>query len=1219
MAYDGRVVILIDADTKGYDKSFAEMRTTAKNSAGQVKNDLQTAASGLSSFGSKATKAITLPLAAAATASVLAATKIDTSLTNVRKTVDGTEEQYQSLKQAAVDFSKVNAVSADQILDIQSLGAQLGYSIDELQMFGEVVSGLDIATNMDAETAGTQLAQFANITKMAHSESENFASTIVALGNTSATTEADISNMAMRIAAAGTQVGMSQADILGLAASLASMGVEAEAGGTAVSTIMSQIDKDIATGSKDVKEWANAAGMSATDFANAWKSDPVGALSALLSGMENATKEGGNMSVMLENLGIDSIRQTDIMKRMAGNSELVGKTVKNANEAWKDNKALSAEVANRNESLAAKFEMLKNKGIAMLDQFGKPVADALLDIADAADPVLSSVADLAKQFSEADKGTQQMILGFAAAAAAIGPLSTGASKLIKFYDKMSTTVTKVTAGNKNLATSQNIVNSTMRAGQITARGLSAVMKTIAPIAVLSVGIELFTKFSEIIETNKKYTDDLTSATEGLRGSMDSFKEVDMTSTLEETGDAAETTAKKFSEVVAAQAEFAKQSEQTWGDINGKAAAVQGFADTIGELANKSLDSAEDQARLAAAVAGYNEITGSSVQILDITNGKLSESTDKILANAEAWKRNAEAQALQQELVSLYTLLHDAQAATAEATKSAAQAQADYDEAVLNGYPDIASYKAVLDNANQGLNDAIDAEIACKDAIDKRSQSLVDVTTDQQSAAASIRDFIQNNNDLKDSLDGVDIDGFSASLLQLGFDTATLNTIGSENIKELAKNFNGSTEDLINACANAGVDIPNKLSDGIYKGSGGVYVAADSMAAGVLTKLTGKDYSSAGGFVSQGVAQGIKDDLSAALAAAGMSEEVIAAINEALGIASPSKRAAESGEQVPAGLANGIDSKTSKATDSADKLGDKAIDALKQALEPAQKTGESAGGNFASGVGSNAEDSWRSGISLKDKALEGLSALLDKATQTGAESSENFASGVGSNDGLAEAKARLNANAAKKGFKANDKYANTWGNHLVRQFASGIRGAIDFVSGAANTIANTVRNILGHSVPKEGILREGGQGEAIWGKHLVQNLASGMVKGLSDLQAASDDVAEALYRSLSDLDAPAIKLDVQVDADKSALESSLSRIEQIQGILDSVSIASVIGGDLGLQGLLAKINITNKKLDETNSKLDTINESLRAMCKILGLPVDMMLNDREFGRMVRKVG
>ena len=257
-----------------------------------------------------------------------AAITIDTALTGVRKTVDGTEEQYQDLKEAAIEFSKTNAVSADQILDIQALGAQLGFTIDELDEFSQVVSGLDIATDMDAETAATEMAQFANITKMAHGEVSNYGSAIVNLGNHMATTESQISSMAQRVAAASTQVGMSQADILGWSAAMSSLGVEAEAGGTAFSQTVATIDAAVATGSDDIQAFADIAGMSADEFSSSWKASATDTMVALLQGTNSAE----NMTVALESMGVTGIRQTDVLKRLAGNTELVTQALQYSND-----------------------------------------------------------------------------------------------------------------------------------------------------------------------------------------------------------------------------------------------------------------------------------------------------------------------------------------------------------------------------------------------------------------------------------------------------------------------------------------------------------------------------------------------------------------------------------------------------------------------------------------------------------------------------------------------------------------------------------------------------------------------------------------------------------------------------------------------------------------------------------------------------------------------
>lgn len=376
----------------------------------------------MNKIGTTLTHTVTPAILAAGAASVAAAIDMDDSLTSVRKTVDGTEQQYMQLKQAAIKFSKTNAVSASQILDIQALGAQLGYTIDELQLFGEVVSGLDIATNMSAEDAATELAQFANIMGMAHDKTKNYGSTIVDLGNNFATTEADISHMAMRIAGAAKSIGLTEADVLGLSTALASMGIEAEAGGTAISTIMSQIDKDVAMNSNSLEAWASAANMSVGQFKTAWGQDAVGALSSVLVGMDAAVESGGNMSKMLSDLGITSIRQTDTMKRLANNSEFLGKAVATANQAWRENSALDAEVANRNNSLSAQFEMLKNRVTAIAESYGGPLCRSMLEIVEAAEPLIKAIADGAEAFADMSEDQQKTVLACVALSAAAGPL-----------------------------------------------------------------------------------------------------------------------------------------------------------------------------------------------------------------------------------------------------------------------------------------------------------------------------------------------------------------------------------------------------------------------------------------------------------------------------------------------------------------------------------------------------------------------------------------------------------------------------------------------------------------------------------------------------------------------------------------------------------------------------------------------------------------------------
>lgn len=703
---------------------------------------------GMEQVGSKATRALTVPIAAAAAACGAAAIEIDTSLTSVRKTVDGTEEQYNQLKEAAIEFSKTNAVSASQILDIQALGAQLGYSIDELQEFGEVVSGLDIATNMSAEEAATELAQFANIMGTSHDQTRNFGSTIVELGNNFATTEADISHMAMRIAGAGKSIGLTESDVLGLATALSSMGIEAEAGGTAISTIMSNIDKAVATNAGSVKTWAQTANMSVDEFTAAWGNDAVGALSAVLVGMDSATAAGGNMSQMLEDLGIDSIRQTDTMKRLANNSEFLGKAVETANRAWVENSALQAEVDNRNQSMAARFEMLKNKVTAVAEKVGTPLVNAALEFVDAAEPVLDVVSDAAEAFADMDEEDQRMVVGLVAAAAAFGPAAVGCGKVVQAVGTLvaktgkgvqtfggfvgSLRGTKAAAdegaaGMKDAAAAARSYEGGARAASTASnlatratQALSGAMKATAIGLVVGLVAELVGQFQAYCEHEKLVEEATGGLTSALTATADAAG--DASPAVESMGEAVEGAAMSAEECLRAQVDLAGEIRESWGGVKSDAAMVDRYADTIerltskyGESGEKAQLSAREQAELKAAVEGLNGATESNYEITDLATGQLSESIDVIRRNAKAWEDNAKAQAAQASLEGIYQQqmevkrqLEETNRALAESEQGFAVALGDvefYTSFARVEYLELEQQKADLEAQNAALSES----------------------------------------------------------------------------------------------------------------------------------------------------------------------------------------------------------------------------------------------------------------------------------------------------------------------------------------------------------------------------------------------------------------------------------------------------------------------------------------------------------------------------------
>lgn len=407
--------------------------------------------------GKMLTQSVTVPLVAIGAYAGKTAVQFDTAMANVRKTTNLSNAEIEKLARSAQNLSTKQPVTAETLLNIEALGAQLGVAHGKLESFAEVVSGLDIATNMDFETAGKEMAQFANITQMSQDQFKNYGSTIVDLGNHLATTESDISSMALRLAGAGTAANFSQAEILGMSGAMSSLGIRAEAGGSAMTRIIQDISKNVAKGSDTVEEYARVAGMSADEFAAAWKSKPMEALEALVEGLKRTSDSGEDMNVTLEKLGINNIRNSDTMRRLANAGDLLRNSVDRANTAWEQNTALQNEVDQRNESLASRLQVLKNKVDSIAISIGRPLVNAVISALEACDPLIHGVGDLADAFSKMDAGQQQFVLAMVGIAAAAGPVLTVFGKL---EQGVGSFVTALGKGSQDFAVWKDALNTT---------------------------------------------------------------------------------------------------------------------------------------------------------------------------------------------------------------------------------------------------------------------------------------------------------------------------------------------------------------------------------------------------------------------------------------------------------------------------------------------------------------------------------------------------------------------------------------------------------------------------------------------------------------------------------------------------------------------------------------------------------------------------------------
>lgn len=422
-----------------------EIRNEIKKTSEELKNQktaIQTFGEGLGKFGEgtekvgQNLKVVSTAAAGALGASGAAAIQFESAFAGVKKTSDEVFDangkcvySYQQLEDGIRSMAKEIPASTTEISQVAEAAGQLGIKTQDVLGFTRVMIDMGNSTNLSAEDAATSIAKFANITGLAADTSmtadekyKKMGSTIVDLGNNYATTEADIMNMATNLASAGTQVGMSESDILALATALSSVGMEAQAGGTAFSKALIEMQLAVETNSDSLKDWADVAGMSTSEFSKKFKEDATGALEAFIEGLSKCGGESDSAIKVLNDMGITETRMRDALLRSANASDVFTSAISTGKNAWEENTALTNEASKRYETTASKLAIMKNNlydaGITLGNIFLPMIAEGT-----------QKITGLTQKINNLDSGQQRMILGIVGIVAVLSPLLIGIGKV----------------------------------------------------------------------------------------------------------------------------------------------------------------------------------------------------------------------------------------------------------------------------------------------------------------------------------------------------------------------------------------------------------------------------------------------------------------------------------------------------------------------------------------------------------------------------------------------------------------------------------------------------------------------------------------------------------------------------------------------------------------------------------------------------------------------
>lgn len=408
-----REIVTTETKLKNF-KTEASNWTRAGRSIEEFGNKITNISSKLDSIGTTFTTKLTLPILGIATGLVSASKEFETAFTGVEKTVDGTASQIANLRRGILDLAETIPASTTEISAVAEAAGQLGIETDNVLEFTKTMINMGNATNLSADEAATTLARFANVTKMSQSDFGKLGSVIVALGNNFATTEAEIANMGMNLASAGTQVGMSQSEIMALATALSSVGLEAQAGGTAFSKVMVNMQLAVENGGQELKDFASVAGMTTNEFKKAFKENATKAIMKFVDGLSKSGEQGKSAIKILDDMDIKETRLRDALLRSANASDVMSKAIDLGNEAWDENTALTNEAEKRYKTLDSRLEMTKNKIKNVATNTGDKLTPTFTKL-------LDKVDNLIEKFNGLNEEQITSIIKIAGLVAAIGP------------------------------------------------------------------------------------------------------------------------------------------------------------------------------------------------------------------------------------------------------------------------------------------------------------------------------------------------------------------------------------------------------------------------------------------------------------------------------------------------------------------------------------------------------------------------------------------------------------------------------------------------------------------------------------------------------------------------------------------------------------------------------------------------------------------------------
>ena len=1083
----------LNAEAARHAGGMSQSFMTAGDSLVKLGANMQSTGDKIAGFGASITKA-TAPIAGIGAAAVKMAADYENAVAKVYTIMDKHVMTTDDMSKSILDLSTATGKSATELADATYQALSASVSTEKVAGFVEDAVKLSKAGFTETATAVDTLTTVINAYGYSADDAQMISDKLVQTQNKGKTTVDEMAQSIGKVIPTAAAYNVNLDNLCSSYVVLTKQGINTAEATTMLNGMMTELADSESAVNIGLKEMTGktfgelmASGMSLGDVIQLL-SDAVGGNREEFANLWGNVR-AGKAALAIANAGSQEFNET--LDSMADSTGLCEKALEDlATPMSKANKALNA---------------VKNTGILLGEEIIGAAVPSLEKLSEKAQ-------ELYKWFSDLDEGTKQNIVRIGALAVAIGPAITAFGKLYGGVGKMITSLGQGMQKVGMFGAAMKTAEAEMRAAGAQSVSIGDKMKGAAEktglmtkatnllkgsLAMLGVGaaIAAIGLLIDKLREWKEHTDQVEQATTGMETALAGAQQAydAMRPSVEGATKALENNAISAEDALKSQAELAKSMADTWKDVGTNAAMVDNYAQTIQELGGKGELTKEELVRLKDAVDGFNQLTGSSIEIVNDSTGELNMQKDAILGVAEAYKEEAKAAAAKEMLKELDKQILQDKMALTKAQEALSSAEEQYQTA-LREYPESAY------TFGQAVNQAqreVDEMSAALESAKRTEQELVDVMAQGPAHFKTVEEALASC--------GASIEG--------------LGEVTDEQLNAIRTNFDGTLTSIYNTCVAQGVNIPEGLKLGIEQSKDKPKDAMKDVCDGVVeegkTVLESHSPSQVmfrlGTDVDDGLSQGI--DGSSDKPKNSMESIARSIVNAVTNLPNDARDiGGRSGSQ----LSSGLSSMAGSVAGAAASLASSALGGISGSPSEFSYTGHNAADSYSSAIGYSS--AYGEGNDLAWSARDGLDSV--DAYDAGWNFADGFASGMCGPDIWNTAwdigYSALSAIKSALGIWSPSREAMKVGEFFGEGAIIGMRSTERDIEAEADRMSSLMGlDPAGFGEPAQAGLAASHRDATMGTSYVTMNVTVNVNAGSApEARAAGTNLAEALYEELS---------------------------------------------------------------------------------------------------------